>query len=556
MKETRMRIIVVAGVVLSVLCAAAAIAAGGHSHDSDGTDGIGPAVLLEGIVPHHHAIATGSAEAQRFFDQGLTLIFAFNHEEAARSFRRAAALDPKAAMPWWGIALALGPNINLDVDPAREKGAADAVREALRRAEQAPDDERAYIEAVARRYSDLPDADLKALARDYAEAMRALSARYPDDLDAATLYAESLMDLRPWKLWDPDGRPAKGTKEIVAVLESVLRRDPDHPGANHYYIHAVEASPNPERALASAARLERLVPGAGHLVHMPAHIYVRTGDYERATRSNEAAAAADRTYLKATGAQGIYPLMYYSHNLHFLAYASGMEGRFVEAKKAADMLVANVAPAAADMPMIEPFVGTPLLVLVRFHRWDEILKEPAPGPGLPATTALWRFARGVAFAALGKAEAAGVERDAFSAAAAGLASDAPFGLNKMSDVLAVAAATLDARIALARDGQEAAEAAWRRAVGAEDALAYNEPPDWFYPVRESLGAALLQGGRYAEAEAVFRDDLGRNPRNGRSLFGLLSSLKAQGKVTEAGQVRRLFEAAWARADGPLTIDDL
>jgi len=548
-----MRIVVVGSIVLSVLCVAAALAAGGHDH---ATEGAGPAVLLEGIVPHHHPITTGSPEAQRFFDQGMTLVFAFNHDEAVRSFRRAATLDPKAAMPWWGIALALGPNINLDVDPEREKEAFEASREALRRADRAPDAERAYIDAVARRYSDQPDVDLKALARNYAEAMRALTARYPDDLDAATLYAESLMDLHPWKLWDADGRPAKGTKEIIAVLESVLRRDPEHPGANHYYIHAVEASPNPERALASAARLERLVPGAGHLVHMPAHIYIRTGDYERAGRSNEMAAAADRAYLKATGVGGIYPLMYYSHNLHFLAYASGMEGRFAEARKAADMLVENVAPAAPDMPMIEPFVGTPLLVLVRFHRWEEILKQPAPGPGLPTTTALWRFARGVALAGLGKAEAAGVERDAFSAAAAALAPDAPYGLNKMSDVLAVAAATLDARIAGARGETEAAETAWRRAVDAEDRLAYDEPPDWFYPVRESLGADLLMSGRYAEAEAVFRDDLDRNPRNGRSLFGLLSSLKAQGKVTEEEQVRRQFEPAWARADGPLTIGDL
>ncbi len=548
-----MRIIFTAGVILSCLCAVAAIAAVEHGHAANQT---GQATLLEGVTRHHHPIMTASAEAQGFFDQGMTLMFAFNHDEAVRSFRRAAALDLKAAMPWWGIALALGPNINLDVDPVREKEAYEASREALRRAEQAPDDERAYIAAVARRYSDQPDADLKALARDYAEAMHDLSARYPDDLDAATLYAESLMDLRPWKLWEPDGRPAKGTKEIIAVLESVLRRDPEHPGANHYYIHAVEASPNPERALASAARLERLVPGAGHLVHMPAHIYVRTGDYERAAHSNEAAAAADRAYLKTTGAQGVYPLMYYSHNLHFLAYASGMEGRFAEAKKAADMLVANVAPAAADMPMVEPFVGTPLFVLLRFHRWNDILKTPAPGPRLPTTTAVWRFARGVALAAVGRADEAAAERQAFSAAAAGLAADAPFGLNRMADVLAVAAATLDARIALAQGEQAAAEAAWRRAVEAEDALSYNEPPDWFYPARESLGAALLQGGRYAEAEAVFRDDLGRNPRNGRSLFGLLSSLKAQGKVAEAGQVRRQFETAWARADGPLTIDDL
>jgi tetratricopeptide (TPR) repeat protein len=292
-----------------------------HSADAHRISDPKPASLMTGLGSHHHPVATGNAEAQRFFDQGLTLVYAFNHEEAIRSFKRAAELDPQLAMAHWGIALALGPNINLDVDPAREKAAYEAVRKALSMSAKAPENERAYIEALAKRYSIEPGADLKRLAVDYKNAMGELSKRYPDDLDAATLYAESMMNLRPWQLWSKDGLPAEGTLEIVAVLESVLKRNPNHIGAIHYYIHAVEASPNPEKALHYVAKLPAQVPAAGHLVHMPAHIYVRTGDYESAAQSNQEAAEADQTYIRMSGAQGVYPLMYYNHNLHFLAHA-------------------------------------------------------------------------------------------------------------------------------------------------------------------------------------------------------------------------------------------
>jgi tetratricopeptide (TPR) repeat protein len=327
------------------------------------------ATLLPGMGRHHHPISTRNPEAQKFFDEGLTLMFAFNHEEAIRSFERAAAIEPRAAMPYWGIAVALGPNINMDVDPAGEKRAFDAAQKALSMAAGVPENERAYIEALSRRYSGDPKADLKKLAVDYKNAMGELMKRYPDDLDAATLYAESMMDLRPWQLWTPDGKPAEGTEEIVRVLESVLRRDPSHIGANHYYIHTVEASPNPERALPSAERLGGLVPNAGHLVHMPAHIYLRVGDYEAAAKANERGAEVDRNYIKSTGATGIYPLMYYSHNLHFLAMARMAQGRFEEARQAAGQVAANVAPALKDMPMLEGFLQAPLFVLLRFHRW-------------------------------------------------------------------------------------------------------------------------------------------------------------------------------------------
>ncbi len=304
-----------------------------------------PAALVHGMGRPHHSISTKSPDAQRFFDQGLTLVFGFNHEEAARSFRRAAELDPQAAMPYWGVALAFGPCINLDVDPAHEKAAYEAVQKAISLSPRATESERAYIQALATRYSADPGVSLRKLDADYAHAMRELSRRYPDDLDPATLYAESLMDLHPWKLWNLDGRPAEGTEEIVAVLESVLRRDPNHIGANHYYIHAVEASPHPEWALASARRLETLAPGAGHLVHMPAHTYFRVGDYTASARSNAIAAETDRIYLRDSGTPGsMYDIIYYAHNLQYLAAADCMAGRFADARQAAEEVVAHIGP--------------------------------------------------------------------------------------------------------------------------------------------------------------------------------------------------------------------
>ncbi|MGH7898846.1 MAG: tetratricopeptide repeat protein, partial [Candidatus Binatia bacterium] len=314
---------------------------------------IPPAEPSSEVAGHHHPIAIRGAEAQRLFDQGMTLVYGFNHEEAIRSFRRAAELDPQAAMPLWGIAYALGPNINLDVDPGRERMAHDATQKALKLAAHSPENERAYVEALAKRYSDDPKADLKKLAVDFKDAMKAVSERYPEDLDAATIYAESLMNLRPWKLWTADGEPEEGTEELVAVLESVLRRDPKHIGANHYYIHAVEASREPERALPAAERLAKLVPNAGHLVHMPAHIYMRTGNYAAAARTNAEAARVDEAYIKSSGAAGVYPMMYYTHNLHFLAAAHAMAGHYTEGKRAAERAVAAVVPHVAAMPMVE-----------------------------------------------------------------------------------------------------------------------------------------------------------------------------------------------------------
>jgi tetratricopeptide (TPR) repeat protein len=511
------------------------------------------AVLMSGLGRLHHPIATKNPEAQQFFDQGLTLVYGFNHDEAVRSFRRAAELDSASPMPHWGIALALGPNINLDVDPEREKAADDEAQRAKGLAAHAPPHERAYVDALVKRYSNDAKADLKALAVEYKNAMREVMRRYPRDLDAATLYAESLMDLHPWKLWAADGTPTEGTEEIVAVLESVLRRDPMHVGANHYYIHAVEASTTPGRALASARRLESLVPAAGHLVHMPAHIYMRTGDYTAAVTANARAADVDRAYITATNASGVYPLMYFNHNLDFLASAAMMAGRFAEASRAADQLVAFVVPALPHMAMLEPFGAKKLFVLLRFARWDDVLKLPEPDPKWTLLAALSHFGRGVAHAALGHSTEATHERAAYVDARNRIPAETDWGYNKARSVLAVTDFVLDAWIARAATDDTAAIAAWQHAVAAEDALAYDEPPDWFYPTRESLGAALVRTKRFEEAERVFREDLVRHPKNGRSLFGLWQSRVLRGQ--NAVDLERQYKDVWKHADVALDLSD-
>jgi len=523
-----------------------------HPH---GASGKSAAILFSVAGRHHHPIATISPGAQTFFDQGMTMLFGFNHPAAARSFQRAAELDPKAAMPHWGIAVVLGPNYNQDIDlidPAQHKEAYEALERAISLSADAPARERAYVAALAKRYTTNLKTDLRKLQVDYKNAMGELTRAYPDDLDAATLYAESLMNLRPWKLWSPDGAPAEGTEEIVRVLEKVLRRDPDHIAANHYYIHAVEASPYPERALPSADRLLRLVPWAGHLVHMPAHIYIRTGDFERAARANELAVKADQRYFRRTNDKGPYRMGYYTHNLQFLAFARAAQGNYTEARRAADKLLAIVKPEVAQEHMMEALAQAPLLVQLRFHRWDEILKAPAPDQKLLLSRAFWRYSRALALAANGKGNEAAEEQRAFEAVRKEVPAKALPGNNTTDKVLGVAAAVLEARLA---NDPDTAITHWRRAVELEDALAYGEPPDWYYPVRESLGAALLRAGQAAEAEQVFREDLKRNRRNGRSLFGLMESLKAQRKIAESELVSQEFARAWKQA-AALRIEDL
>jgi len=515
------------------------------------------ATLMPGLGDVHHPVSTKNSEAQRFFDQGLALVFGFNHEEALRSFQRAAELDPECAMAWWGVALSVGPNYNEpEPDMNRERMAWDAIQKARSLGAQATEPERGYIEALATRYSGDPQADLKQLGVFYKNAMGALSKRYTNDLDAATLYAESAMDLRPWQLWSSDGNPAEGTEEIVATLESVLRRNPNHIGANHFYIHAVEASQSPDRALPSAGRLEKLAPSAGHLVHMPAHIYIRTGDYHNAALNNEKAAEVDRQYIQKFNVTGMYPAMYYSHNLHFLAVAAAMEGRLADARRAAAQLLAHVAPQVKSIPMLEGFLPTEMLVLVRFHQWDEVLQHPGFEESAPTARALWRFGRGMAYAAMHKFPEAERERQSMFDAAAGIPADAKLSLNSSKEVLSLAGHLLEGHISLARVSIPAAVEHFQRAAKIEDSLAYDEPPAWYIPPRESLGRAYMTASRYAEAEKTFREELARHPRSGRAIFGLWQSLKAQGKKTDAKQAEGQFRTAWKNADVKLTIEDL
>lgn len=540
--------------LLGVALGATAVQA---QHDHPADNGTRPVTLDAGLAGVHHPIQTASPDAQKYFDQGLTLVYAFNHEEAVRSFARAAELDPASPMPQWGIALALGPNINQDVDPDREKAAYEAVQRALKLADRAPDNERAYVAALGKRYSNDPKADLKALAVQYKDAMRALIDRYPDDLDAATLYAESLMDLHPWQLWAANGAPTEGTLDIVRALESVLARDPKHVGANHYYIHATEASLTPERALDSAKRLETLVPAAGHLVHMPAHTYMRTGNYAGAVKANAIAAEVDRKYIAEAGPNGFYPTMYYNHNLDFLASAAMMTGQFARASQAADELVKNVAPIIADMPMAEPFGAKKMYVLLRFARWNEALALPMPDAKATVLTALFHFGRGVAHAALGAGADAGRDRAAFQAAKQRVPADAMIGYNPAAAVFLVCDAVLEARIAAASNNLDSAIRAWEKAVAAEDALSYDEPADWFYPTRESLGAAYFRARRFADADRTFREDLERNPDNPRSLFALWQMVGAASEPDDPMTLllRRRFRDAWTDADVELKLSD-
>lgn len=525
-------------------------------HGAHGPSGATPArtALLGNLGQYSRTIATATPDAQRFFDEGLTLLYGFNHEEAFRSFARAAALDDRAPMPHWGMSLALGTNYNDTATPDRLQQAFSHLEAARSRAATGTDVERAFIEALARRYVSTPGDGQQAQREEaYSKAMGEVSRRFPDDLDAATLYAESMMNLRPWKLYTLDGVPQPGTETIVATLEGVVQRNPNHPGANHYFIHAVEASSAPERAVDHAKRLETLVPGAGHLVHMPAHIYQRTGNYLAAAKSNADAALIDEQYVKATGATGMYPLMYYGHNLQFQSAAAMMAGNYAEARQAGRKTATLVEPLANDVTMLEPFALQEVIVHGRFGRWADVLAAPSPPANRLLQTALAHYLRGVAHVEQGHLLDAATEQQAFEKAAAAAPRDTIYSaVNQAAPVLDVARQDLTARIAWAKKDRTAAIAAWTKAIAAEDALAYNEPADWLLPEREALGTALLKSGSAAAAEKVFRADLQRNRQSPRSLFGLWKSLEAQERTADAATVRKEFEAAWRGADVTLT----
>ena len=513
---------------------------------------------LTAVGRHHHPIQTTNKDAQDYFDQGITLLYGFNHEEAGRAFEKAAQLDSASPMPLWGIAMAVGPNYNSDVDAEREKLAYETIQKAKKLAEHAPSVEQAYVSALATRYSGEANPDYKKLARSYADEMRQVARKYPDDLDAATLYAESLMNLNPWKLWSLAGEPGENTGEIVRVLESVLAREPLHAGANHYYIHAIEASPTPERALPSAQRLETMVPRAGHLVHMPAHIYARVGNFSDAAESNTKAINADVAYAKEAEQTGsMYDLMYHSHNEHFLTYAASMEGNYAAAKLAAEGMEKRLLPHAQAMAMLDVFLWTPIWVDMRFAKWDGLLARPEPATERKISHLMWRYSRAISYATQKQTQKAEAESAIFAREAAALPPNTRLAeMNGADAVLAVAKEVLAARISAAAGKPEVAIQHWRSAVVAQDKLNYDEPPDWYYPVRESLGAALLANGKAKEAEAVFREDLRRNPRNPRSLFGLKECLSAQHDDANATWVERQFRAAWTNSDVELQLGDL
>jgi tetratricopeptide (TPR) repeat protein len=503
---------------------------------------------------HTFKVTTSSPAAQRAFDHGLTLAYAFSHLAAEKEFRRATEADPQCAMAWWGLALVNGPHINFPAVPAeRAKTAVAAITKAQTLAAGVSERERALIDALATRYRDPQPENRAELDEAYAAAMRKVWRAFPKDADVATLCAEALMNLHPWDLWHNDGRAQPWTAEIVATLERALKLNPNHPGANHFYIHAIEASPQPEKALSAADRLRALVPGASHLVHMPSHIYARVGRWTQAATSNSDAMKADELYRAAHPRPGFYA-MYMAHNEHFLAFTAMMRGRSAEALQLARGMVAAMPPDFLQeyAGIADGYMIFPAEVLMRFGRWEEILAEPAPRPGLPLSRALWHFTRAVALTALDRTEAAQQERAIFHTAATAVPKDYTFGNNLAADLLAIATKVLDGEMAARAGRLEESIALLREGAHLQDALRYDEPPDWIQPVRHTLGAVLLRAGRPADAEKVYREDLAQYPENGWSLFGLARALRQQGKDANAKTIDARFAKAWSAAD--LQID--
>jgi tetratricopeptide (TPR) repeat protein len=529
----------------------------GHAPDHSGppqsiADWARGAKLFDHLGTFRRVVTTSSPDAQRYFDQGMRLLWAFNHDEATRSFAKAATVDPSCAMCYWGVALTVGPNYNLPImaEP-RAKVAWEALQQAQRYAPRSTSVEQSLIGALGRRYKGpqpLDPSNSAPVLAAYAEAMRDVAKSYPRDLDVQVLFAESLMNTNPWRLWTNDGQPATGTSDIETTLERVLAADPRHPGANHYYVHAMEASPHPERALVAAGRLNGMMPDAGHLQHMPAHILQRVGRYEDAAQANRAGVVADVAYLRATPPLDYYA-MYLAHNYQFLAYSAAMEGRKAEALDAArQMRAALPVDMLLMMPGADWSAGEAYMAMIRFGEWDAILAESAPDARLKALTGAYRFARSIAFAAKGKVDDAKAELGRLQAIDADMPADAGAGLNAAKDVFAVAKLVARAQIARASGRLEEAVAQLTAAAAREDQLAYDEPPDWFVPIRHQLGAALLSIDKPHDAEMVYREDLARHPHNGWALFGLALALREQHKAAAAAAVEREFAAAWSKAD--------
>ena len=508
--------------------------------------------LYDGLGTYHRKISTRSPEAQRYFDQGMRFLWAFNHDESTRSFAHALELDPACAICAWGVALTVGPNYNmLMLAEPRAKVALEATKRAQSLAGSATPVEQALIATLAKRYPNAKPLDPQTagpILSAHAAAMRAVAHRFPDDLDVQTLYAESMMNIHAWKLWSPNGTPAEGTPEIVATLERVLKADPHHMGANHYYIHAMEASPHPEKALAAAASVGSVAPAAGHLLHMPAHIMQRVGRYEEAAEANRKGAAADASYLAKTNPIDYYPTMYASHNFQFLAFSTAAEGRDAETMDAVRRSRESVSDKLLkEMPGADWYVAELYTAPVRFGHWDVLLKEPAPSAELPGLTGGYLYATTVALAATNRVAEARERLAKLDSMIAGLSADVPAGQNVLRDVLAVARLVAAARISSAEGRREDTLRDLREAVRLEDALAYDEPAEWFFPVRHVLGMELLRDGKAQDAESVYREDLVRHPGSGWSLYGLMQALKAEGRSADASAVEVQFREAWRHA---------
>lgn len=515
------------------------------------SDGGLTAALYPRLGALHRPISTRSADAQKCFDQALTLTFGFNHDEAIRLYGEAARRDPGAAMPWWGIAYANGPHINNPaMTPERSRAAWDALQKARALMTTATPIERDLIEALSRRYAADPAAPRQPMDEAYAAAMRDVWQRHQGDADVGVLAAEAMMDLHPWDLWTVTGKPKSGTEEIVQTLEAVLARWPDHPGANHLYIHAIEASPFAERAVPSADRLRTLVPDSGHLVHMPAHIYIRVGRFADASRSNEEAMAADARNGARFPKAGFYRI-YMAHNAHFLAFSSMMEGRYEAAMTAARKLVAEIPPEfiASSGLLIDGMLVTPLHVMVRFGRWEDILKEKGPERAdLVVSHSVRHYARGIALTALGRIDEAKAEQKLLEQTVERVTAEQPIGNNPAKTVLRIPVLMLSAEIAFREGRHDVSFSDFQEAIAIEDGLVYDEPPDWMQPVRHAYGASLLAASKFVEAEAVFREDLVRFPENGWSLTGLAKCLAARGVGDERKGVVERVERAWSRKD--------
>jgi tetratricopeptide (TPR) repeat protein len=508
---------------------------------------------LQNLGSHAFDVDGARADAQKYISQAVNLAYGFNHAEAGRSFREAARLQPDLAMAYWGQALVLGPNINAPMDPETETQARELAQKALSLASTASPRDRALIEALATRYTGNAD-DRAAADAAYAEAMRSVHQAYLDDPDVAMLYVESVMDLMPWAYWTPDGRPQDGVEEIVALTERVMARHPIHPLALHLYIHLIEPTSTPQRAEVAADTLATLMPGAGHMVHMPSHIYQRIGRYADGIAANQRAVLADEDYITQCRAQGLYPMGYYPHNIHFLWFAATADGQSRTAIDAARKVSSKIDDGmVAELPMLAAFRVVPYWALTRFGHWDEMLAEPEPSAPSAFLTGAWHYARGLAFAATDRIADARAELEALQRLMPDESLDAPlFSPNTGRMVLGIGPEVLAGEIAAATGDYDTAVAHLEKAVRLEDALAYTEPSEWHYPPRLALGAVLLAAGRPAEAETVYWEDLRRNRDNGWALFGLGQALRAQNKQDQAAQVESRFRAAWARAD--VTLD--